>query len=302
MKTVFERASFAPRLRFDVPMAPLCTMKVGGPADALLEVATKEELCAALAFTNERQIPVTILGNGSNVVVSDWGIQGLVLLLGSAFSTIEPSDEFGHGYRVMAGASLIACAHQAQKDGLTGLEFAEGIPGTIGGAAIMNAGAYGGEMAQVIRRVHCLTPDGRHVTLSNNDCEFSYRHSLMLQAGLIVSSVCLALEPGDPAQIRQTMADFKARRSEKQPKGHSAGSFFKRPEGHFAGKLIEDCGLKGFTIGDARVSEKHAGFVLNNGHATASDIDALKTHIQQAVLERFGVMLEPEVRFIGRGF
>lgn len=281
----------------DEPMCRHTTFRVGGPADCLLYPAVGDELSRVLASLKKYDLPVTILGNGSNVLVRDKGIRGVVVVLG------QPAAYIRHqGSQVIAGAgtSLTAVAQYAAQQGLSGLEFAAGIPGSLGGAVFMNAGAYGGEMMPVIHRVTALDGDGRSIQYEADELRFGYRYSMFQENRQIIAEMELSLAPGDPQHIQQQMKDFNERRRQKQPLEYpSAGSTFKRPEGYFAGTLIEQTGLKGFSVGGAQVSEKHAGFIINRGQATAADILALMAEVQQRVFDRHGVKLVPEVRVIG---
>ena len=284
-------------LIFDEPLCNHTTFRVGGKADAFLSVRNEEELRKAVLLCKEYGVPFLILGNGSNLLVSDNGYRGMVILVGKDMSEIAVD---GNKITVMAGATLGSVAQAAAKNSLGGMEFASGIPGTIGGAIVMNAGAYDGEMKMVVDEVRVLTQDGEPFTLSNEELEFGYRTSRVKKEKLIVLSVTLLLQPQKQEDIYEKMNDFAARRREKQPLEYpSAGSTFKRPEGMFAGKLIMDAGLRGYSVGDAQVSEKHCGFVINKGNATAKEISTLIYDVQDKVKESFGVTLEPEVIFIG---
>ena len=279
-----------------IPLKKYTTLRVGGPADYFAEPASEEALCALLDTARECQMPVLLMGNGSNLLVRDGGFRGLVIRLGKAFSAIESRE---NGLFSQAGALLSALSRAAADAGYTGLEFAQGIPGTVGGGVYMNAGAYGGEMSQIVEAVRVLR-DGKIETLSCADMEFGYRRSKAMDDGLLVLGASFHLEKGDPKAIEAAMRDFAARRKEKQPLEYpSAGSFFKRPQGHFAGALIEQSGLKGAQVGGAQVSEKHAGFLINTGNATAADFLSLMEKVQDAVRQHFGVELQPEVRIVG---
>ncbi len=283
------------RLRRDEPMANHTTFRLGGPADVLALPVTPEEALMALATAREMGADCLVLGNGSNMIVRDGGIRGLVLST-EAMGTVTVED---HTVTAQAGASLARLANAALAAGLTGLEFASGIPGTVGGATAMNAGAYGCDMAGVLAEARVWL-DGRDVWLSADEMEYGYRKSAVLKRGALVLEARYRLSPGDPERIRARMLELNACRREKQPLAlPSAGSVFKRPEGHFAGALIEKAGLKGFTIGGAQVSTLHAGFIVNVGGATARDVTRLIAHIQREVLARFGVALECEVRILG---
>lgn len=237
------------------------------------------------------------MGNGSNLLVSDKGYRGVVIQLWKNFSDIETED---NTITVKAGALLSKVAAEALEESLTGMEFASGIPGTMGGAVMMNAGAYGGEMKDIIREVTVLTREGELLTLSKEEMNFGYRTSVVKEKGYVVISAELQLRKGDREEIRKVMDELKERRVTKQPLDMpSAGSTFKRPEGYFAGKLIMDAGLRGFSVGGAQISEKHCGFVVNKGDATAADVLGLIGEVQKRVQEKFGVALEPEVKFLG---
>lgn len=230
-------------------------------------------------------------------MVSDKGYRGVVIQLWKNFSDIVTKEDT---ITVKAGALLSKVAAEALEEGLTGMEFASGIPGTIGGAVVMNAGAYGGEMKDIIKEVTVLTKEGDILTISKEEMNFGYRTSVVKEKGYVVISVVLQLKKGDRAEIRKVMDDLKERRVTKQPLDMpSAGSTFKRPEGYFAGKLIMDAGLRGFSVGGAQISEKHCGFVVNKGDATAADVLGLIKEVQKRVQEKFGVALEPEVKFLG---
>ena len=280
------------------PMAAYTTFKIGGPADLLVSVGDEAGLQKAFALCRAAEVPVLLLGNGSNLLVSDAGVRGAVLRLAGAFREIRLSGETG--LVCGAGASLSAVCVFAREHALSGLEFAYGIPGTAGGAAFMNAGAYGGEMKDVLSQCRHLLPDGTAGALSGEALGLSYRHSAYAENGAAILSLELSLQAGDRAEISAKMDDFMGRRRQKQPlEFPSAGSVFKRPEGHFAGALIEKCGLKGKRIGGAQVSEKHAGFIVNCGGATCADVQALIALIQETVLRECGVALECEVRMLG---
>lgn len=284
------------------PMAAYTSFKIGGPADLMVETADSGAAAAVLAACREENLPVLFIGNGSNLLVSDSGVRGVVLhLMGKGLQPAIVGEE-ADIVRVScpAGVSLQRFCLFLRDNGLSGLEFAYGIPATVGGAVYMNAGAYGGEVGQALLWAETLSPDGRLETYTAEQLAPSYRHSSLMDNGHIVLSAVFGLRRGDRNVIGTQMADFMERRKTKQPlEFPSAGSFFKRPPGHYAGALIEQCGLKGFTVGGAQVSEKHAGFVINRGGATCADIWKLKSHVQQKVFEEHGVRLEPEVRFIG---
>lgn len=278
------------------PMSRHTTFRVGGPADVMFFPDSSEQVASALALAKEENIPSIVIGNGSNLLVRDGGIRGLVIVLGEGMAAIARN---GHVITAWAGASLARVASYAQAGGLSGLEFASGIPGTLGGGCAMNAGAYGGQISDVLLDAEVLL-DGRNQTLTCEQMQMGYRTSLPLSRGGVVCSARFQLTPDDPNVISERMRELNARRREKQPLNlPSAGSTFKRPEGHFAGALIEQAGLKGCSVGGAQVSSKHAGFIVNTGGATAADILELMGLVQQKVLDRFGIMLEPEVRVIG---
>ena len=280
----------------DEPMSAHTTFRIGGPADYYVE-PTFEEVKELLPFLKKENIPYTLIGNGSNLLVSDEGIEGVVVSFGKEMSEVFCEKEV---VRAKAGILLSRLASFAASKSLSGLEFASGIPGTLGGAITMNAGAYGGEMKDVVQSVTVL--DGDEIKeYSGEEMDFSYRHSRVLDEDLIVLEVTMKLQSGSEEEILSSMKELNGKRVEKQPLNFpSAGSTFKRPEGYFAAKLIEDAGLKGYTVGGAKVSEKHSGFVINFDHATAKDVCTLMQDVQRIVKEKFDVSLEPEVRLIGR--
>lgn len=279
------------------PMKNHTTFRIGGPADALALPKTPEEVAEVVHFCHEHAQPYYVLGNGSNLLVSDEGYRGLVLQLYRNFNDIQVN---GETITVQSGAMLAAVARMAYQTGLTGLEFASGIPGTIGGAVVMNAGAYGGEMKNVLKEVTVLTKEGEVLVIPAKALELGYRTSVIPKNGWIVLGAVLQLKKGDQEQILARMEELKEQRITKQPLDlPSAGSTFKRPEGYFAGKLIMDAGLRGFTVGGAQVSEKHCGFVVNRGNATAADVWELICEVKRRVKEMTGVELEPEVKLLG---
>lgn len=283
------------RLLRDEPMASHTTFRLGGPADVFALPATPEEALLALKTARETGMSCLVLGNGSNMIVRDGGIRGLVLST-EAMAAVAVD---GLTVTAQAGAPLSKASNAAQAAGLSGLEFASGIPGTVGGAAAMNAGAYGHDMAGVLTEARVWL-DGRDAWFGVAEMEYGYRKSAVLKRGGLVLEARYRLSPDDPERIRERMNEHNACRREKQPLTlPSAGSVFKRPEGHFAGALIEEAGLKGFSIGGAQVSTLHAGFIVNIGGATASDVTSLIAHIQREVQARFGVALECEVRILG---
>ena len=293
------QANFAPeRIIPSAPMARYTTFRAGGPADVMVNINAPAEIAVALRAAKAANVPVTLIGNGSNLLVRDGGIRGLVIRMGSDCSAIRRE---GDCIVAQAGALMSSVAQFALAEGLSGMAELAGIPGTLGGGVIMNAGAYGGELTQIVTRAEAVSiATGKPVVFEGDDLGFSYRHSAMMDAGVIVTGVTLQLTPGDPEVIRARMDECAKARRDKQPLNFpSAGSTFKRPTGMFAAKLIDDCGLRGLRVGDAQVSEKHAGFVVNLGKATASDILALMDEVTRRVFEQTGVTLEPEVRILG---
>ena len=279
------------------PMASHTTFKIGGPADYFVMPETIEELAAVLKLCKEENMPYFILGNGSNLLVGDKGFRGVVIQLYKNFDGICLE---GIKITAKAGAMLIRVAKEAGKAGLTGLEFASGIPGTVGGAMVMNAGAYGGEMKDVVTAVTVLTKEGEIKTLSGEEMNFRYRGSVVEDEGYIVLEAVMELKEGNLEEIQTRMEELSLQRRTKQPIEYpSAGSTFKRPEGYFAGKLIQDANLRGYQVGGAQVSEKHCGFVINAGGATAADVMQLMQDVSDKVEMQFGVALEPEVKRIG---
>ena len=281
----------------DESMARHTTFRIGGNADFFVLPSSIEELLAVLKLTKRYSVPLTVLGNGSNVLVRDGGIRGAVVSFGKPFSYIEME---GAHIKAGAGAMLGTVSLFAANHALSGLEFAVGIPGSLGGAVFMNAGAYDGEMSQVISEVTAVTPEGEIRRYRTKEMDFSYRHSVFQQNGHIICEIELTLRESKAAAIQEKMAEFTRRRMEKQPLDKpSAGSTFKRPPGLFAGTLIDEAGLKGFTVGGAQVSGKHAGFVINKGGATAADVLSLIEEIQRRIEEKNGIRLTPEIRIIG---
>ncbi len=279
------------------PLKKHTTFRIGGPADFFVTPRDEKALGEVLEYCRKKTLDHFIIGNGSNLLVSDGGYRGVVIQLGEKMCDVTVD---GNRVYAQAGALLSRTANIAAKAGLTGLEGAAGIPGTLGGAMVMNAGAYGFEMKDVTEYVRVMTSDGRIEEIPGCDMEFGYRTSRCIRDNLIVLGAGLTLEAGDPEKIRERMKELKEKRVSKQPLEYpSAGSTFKRPEGFFAGKLIMDAGLRGFSIGDAQVSEKHCGFVINKGNATADDVTALIKHIQDTVFAKDGVMLEPEIKKLG---
>ena len=287
----------AKELLLEEPMAKHTSFRIGGPADVLAQPGNEAELAELLKRAAHHAVPVTLVGNGSNLLVRDKGIRGLVIKLSNLFSSITVA---GNVLTFGSGISLAMASKKAASLSLSGLEFAVGIPGTIGGAVYMNAGAYDGEMAKVVTSVQVMDRQGQSSQLKADELDFSYRHTALQNSGLIVTSVTVSLQPGEAESIKAKMDDFSQRRIAKQPlELPSAGSMFKRPVGYFAGTLIEQTGLKGYTVGGAQVSTKHAGFVVNVGGATAKDVLQLISDVQARVLAAQGVQLEPEVLVLG---
>lgn len=292
-------AGFVPKERIflNEPMKKHTTFQVGGNADCLILIEKEEEFVSLIRYLNQIEIPYLVLGNGSNLLVSDDGFRGVVLKTKGSFSEITVD---GEQITAQAGVLLSQVAKAAYEQGLTGLEFAAGIPGTVGGAVVMNAGAYGGEMSQVVSQVQVIDKSGEILTMDNSSMEFGYRKSAIKNHPFVVMQVTFQLQKGDKEQIKAKMDELASARREKQPlEFPSAGSTFKRPEGYFAGKLIMDAGFRGYTLGGAQVSEKHCGFVINKGNATAQDISDLMKEVSDGVYEKFNVRLEPEVIKIG---
>lgn len=288
----------AAEIMCDEPMSRHTTFRIGGAADIFIKISRPEQLQLLIPKLAEKKIPFYVIGKGSNLLVSDAGFRGVVIQLEEAFDEIQVNS---NTITARAGASMAKVAKVALQNKLTGFEFAAGIPGTIGGGVIMNAGAYGGEMKDIVTKVRFLQVDGTMAEYTGEEMQFAYRNSILKnKPECIVTEVEMTLQPGDENEILTTMQDLAKRRKDKQPLEYpSAGSTFKRPEGHFAGKLIGDAGYGGYCVGGARVSEKHNGFVINTGNATAADVKTLIDEVQQGVLKQFGVMLEPEVIFLG---
>ncbi len=286
------------RLHANVPMSKITTFRVGGPCDLLVDAGSIDDIMAVIDYSRHLAIPLTIIGNASNLLVRDGGIRGIVLRVSSGFSSLYKDGNVLHA---QAGISLHSLAVYACAHGLSGLAECSGIPGTLGGGAVMNAGAYGAELSDVISRVEGISLDtNRPVIFEKPDLQFSYRHSAMMDQHILISDVTLNLSPGNPSEIAARMQELARLRKEKQPLEYpSAGSTFKRPEGAYASKLIDDCGLRGYRFGDAMVSPKHAGFIINCGHATASSILLLMEHVSTVVKEQTGYTLVPEVRILG---
>lgn len=285
-------------IKIEEPMKKHTSFRVGGPAKVFLNIRSEEILSKVLFILKEKQFPYFVLGNGSNLLVSDEGYEGVIVYLSEEFAEIEIK-----GNEITAGAAafLGKVARSAMEAGLSGLEFASGIPGSLGGGVVMNAGAYGGELSQVITRVRAMNAVGNIIILEKNELLLGYRTSIFKLQPFIILSVTMELQSGEKKDILDKMTKYNQARIEKQPLEYpSAGSTFKRPEGHFAGKLIMDAGLRGFSVGDAQVSEKHCGFVINKGNATAGEIRTLMEEVSKKVKEQFDVELEPEVIWLGK--
>lgn len=282
---------------FDEPMSAHTSFKIGGNADAFASITDIDEIRALIKYCKNKDIPYMIMGNGTNMLVSDKGIRGLVIQVGSGMQDYKID---GENVYAQAGILMSVLSKKILKAELTGFEPLSGIPGTLGGGIYMNAGAYGGEIKDIVDEVTYVNSNGEVKTVKNKDIGFSYRHSMFEDEKCVILSAVLKLKKGNAAMIKSAMDDYNTRRLDKQPLNMpSAGSTFKRPEGYFAGKLIEDSGLVGYSIGGAQVSEKHAGFIVNRGGASAQDVLDLVEHIQKTVNEKFGVKLEPEIRLIG---
>lgn len=293
IKTIIPRE----RILFHEPMSKYTTFRVGGEAECILVVQNEDELARLIPYLNQIEQEYFILGNGSNLLVGDKGYRGMVVKFGEEMEQIQVE---GTRMTVKAGALLSKAAMTAKQHSLTGLEFAAGIPGSIGGGIAMNAGAYEGEMKQVVESVRVMDRDGQILTLDNDTMEFGYRTSIIKNRPFIVVEVVLQLAEGDQEMIAARMEELAILRRSKQPLDYaSAGSTFKRPEGYYAGKLIMDAGMRGYRIGGAQVSDKHCGFIVNTGKATAADIKEVIEEVQERVKERFHVMLEPEIVFLG---
>lgn len=286
----------AENIHINEPMSRHTTFRIGGNADCLLEIESVEQLSKIKNYLNKLELPYLVIGNGSNLLISDEGYRGIVLSVGEAFSQVRVEGEL---MIAQAGALMSKIANVALENSLTGFEFASGIPGTIGGGVVMNAGAYDGELKNVVTMVKVVDSEGNLLELDAETMEFGYRTSAIKNTGFTAVEVQIRLQQGDRAKIKARMDELTAKRREKQPLEYpSAGSTFKRPEGHFAGALIMEAGLRGFQIGGAQVSEKHCGFVINKGGATAADVRNLIAHVQKKVKEQSGVDLEPEVIII----
>lgn len=285
------------RMLFEEPMSRHTTFQVGGEAECILLIEQEEELLKLIPYLNQIEQNYFILGNGSNLLVGDKGYRGIIIKLGEGMNRITVEE---NRIRAQAGALLSQVAAAARDAGLSGLEFAAGIPGSVGGGVVMNAGAYGSEMQQITESVKVMDKEGKILILDNDTMEFGYRTSIIKSRPFIVLEVTLRMQPGIKEEIQETMDELMEKRRSKQPLNYpSAGSTFKRPEGYFAGKLIMEAGMRGYRIGGAQVSNKHCGFVVNMGNATAADVREVIEEVQEKVKERFHISLEPEVIFLG---
>jgi UDP-N-acetylmuramate dehydrogenase len=300
LRSAFEKEIASENIICDAPMSNFTSFRIGGPADLLITPSSEHEIRSAFALAKRYDMPITLIGNGSNILVSDAGIRGVVICISQTYNSIRRDDNkiIAH-----AGALLSTLSNFALAQELSGLEFASGIPGTLGGAVFMNAGAYGGEIKDVIHSIKVLTPQGEVIHLEKRELLFNYRTSNIQSQSYVVLEVVLELHESTYDDIKTVMDDLNLKRTSKQPLHlPSAGSTFKRPEGYFAGKLIEDAGLRGIRYGGAQVSELHCGFVVNIDQASCQDVMLLIQTIQKVVRDRFNVVLEPEVRMLGEGF
>ena len=285
------------RVKYNEPLCAYTTFKIGGPCTAMVEISSEESLTKLMRASKHFKIRTMVIGKGSDLLFDDRGFNGVILLMGNSMDEISLEDD--NKIRVQAGCSMIKLCRFALEHSLSGLEFAYGIPGSVGGAVFMNAGAYGGEIKDVIESCKSVSPDGIIRVRMASKLELGYRNSIYQHNNDIITGAVFKLERGSYDEIQDKMVDFMRRRKEKQPlEFPSAGSTFKRPEGQFAGKLIQDCGLKGYTVGGAMVSEKHSGFVINTGNATSEDVRRVIEHVQKVVREKTGYFLECEVRCI----
>ena len=297
IKQKFCREFGENRVLLEEPMKRHTTFRIGGPAEIFVIPNNIEDVRKIIEICNAEDIPYFILGNGSNLLVSDKGYRGVVIQIDRNFGTVEIK---GTEIHASAGALLSTIAAAARKEALTGFEFAGGIPGTLGGAVVMNAGAYGGELKDVLKSVTVMDQKGNIFEIPAEELQMGYRTSIIKTAGYIVLNAVLSLKEGNPEEIKKLTRELSEQRISKQPLEYpSAGSTFKRPEGYFAGKLIMDSGLRGYQVGGAQVSEKHCGFVINTGDATAEDVCSLMKNVIEIVYEKFGVTLEPEIKFLG---
>lgn len=285
------------KIRLNEPMKLHTSFRIGGPADILLLPTEVSEIRNVVIFCRKHDVPLYVIGNGSNLLIRDKGIRGIVLKISQNFNDIEVKDNF---IKAKSGTLVTVLSKTALENHLKGLEFASGIPGTLGGAIVMNAGAYDGEFSKIIEKVTAMDYEGNIRDLMKEELEFDYRWSVFQKKNHIILEALIKLEKGNYDEIKSKMEEYSARRKEKQPLNlPSAGSTFKRPKGHFAGTLIEKAGLKGMRIGDAAVSELHAGFIVNLGNATACDVERLIEYVQKKVYEKFQIWLEPEVKILG---
>ena len=278
------------------PMSKHTSFKIGGPAEIFVKINNVEELKLIIKISKQAEVPITVVGNGSNLLVSDDGIRGIVLKI--EFDKIEIEEESGK-LKVGSGVKLAFLAQKCLKEKLEGFEFASGIPGTIGGAIRMNAGAHGSEMKDIVKKITCMTRDGKIQVISNEEAKFEYRNSIFSQNDYIILEAEIQLRKGNPEEIRSKMDEYATYRKEKQPIEYpSAGSTFKRGNDFITAKLIYECGLKGYQIGGAQVSEKHAGFIINKENATAEDVKQLMKYVEEQVYNKFGKKIEPEIEII----
>lgn len=277
------------------PMSKHTSFKIGGPAEIFVKINNVEELKLIIKISKQAEVPITVVGNGSNLLVSDDGIRGIVLKIEFDKIEIEESGKL----KVGSGVKLAFLAQKCLKEKLEGFEFASGIPGTIGGAIRMNAGAHGSEMKDIVKKITCMTRDGKIQVISNEEAKFEYRNSIFSQNDYIILEAEIQLTKGNPEEIRSKMDEYATYRKEKQPIEYpSAGSTFKRGNDFITAKLIDECGLKGYQIGGAQVSEKHAGFIINKGNATAEDVKQLMKYVEEQVYNKFGKKIEPEIEII----
>lgn len=277
------------------PMSKHTSFKIGGPAEIFVKINNVEELKLIIKISKQAEVPITVVGNGSNLLVSDDGIRGIVLKIEFDKIEIEESGKL----KVGSGVKLAFLAQKCLKEKLEGVEFASGIPGTIGGAIRMNAGAHGSEMKDIVKKITCMTRDGKIQVISNEEAKFEYRNSIFSQNDYIILEAEIQLRKGNPEEIRSKMDEYATYRKEKQPIEYpSAGSTFKRDNDFITAKLIDECGLKGYQIGGAQVSEKHAGFIINKGNATAEDVKQLMKYVEEQVYNKFGKKIEPEIEII----
>lgn len=286
------------KIQYNEPMSRHTSFKIGGNAQCMITPKDKKALVETLKFIKAKQIPLFVMGSGTNLLVSDEGIEGIVLNMSDGIYCLET---FGEQYVIASsGMKLSRIAVFAMNNHLSGMEFAHGIPGSLGGAVYMNAGAYGGEMKQIVVKTKYLDENGEEFDIRHDEHEFSYRRSFFTNKNAVILGSVMKLTPSDAGQIYEKMNELKKQRKEKQPLEYpSAGSAFKRPEGHYAGQLIEACGLKGYSVGKAMVSTKHAGFIINTGNATAKDVKNLIEHIQNEVMKKFQIHLESEIKMVG---